>query len=75
MKTIFLSTILIIPSIWVLNESENIITNIIGLIYIVVLILLAKKNQRVKQLFIDTETELNYLTDKILKQDEDTRRG
>lgn len=67
MKTIFLSTILIIPCILVLNESETIITNIIGLIYIAVLIVLAKKNQRVKQLFIDAENEMNYITDKYFK--------
>lgn len=67
MKTIFLSTILIIPSILVLNESETIITNIIGPIYIAVLIVLAKKNQRVKQLFIDAENEMNYITDKYFK--------
>lgn len=67
MKTTFLSTILIIPSILVLNESETIITNIVGLIYIAVLIVLAKKNQRVKQLFIDAENELNYITERYFK--------
>lgn len=67
MKTTFLSTILIIPSILVLNESEIIIINIIGLIYIAVLIVLAKKNQRVKQLFIDAENELNYITERYFK--------
>lgn len=73
MKTTFLSTILIIPSILVLNESEIIIINIIGLIYIAVLIVLAKKNQRVKQLFIDAENELNYITERYFNY-ETTRR-
>ena len=67
MKTIFLSTILITPCLLVLNESGTIIPNLVGITYIAVLFVLSKKSERIKQLFIDTGTELNYLTDKILK--------
>lgn len=67
MKTIFLSTILFLPCLLVLNESETIIPNLIGITYIVALFVLSRKSERIKQLFIDTENELNYLTDKILK--------
>lgn len=67
MKTLLLSTILFLPCLLVLNESETIMPNLIGIAYIVALFVLSRKSERIKQLFIDTETELNYLTDKILK--------
>lgn len=67
MKTLLLSTILFLPCLLVLNESETMIPNVIGAIYIAVMFVLSRNNERIKQLFIDTETELNYITDKILK--------
>lgn len=67
MKTLLLSTILFLPCLLVLNESETIMPNLIGIAYIVALFVLSRKSERIKQLFIDTENELNYITDKILK--------
>lgn len=67
MKTLLLSTILFLPCLLVLNESETLIPNLVGITYIIALFVLSRKSERIKQLFIDTETELNYITDKILK--------
>lgn len=67
MKTLLLFTILFLPCLLVLNESETIMPNLIGIAYIVALSVLSRKSERIKQLFTDTENELNYLTDKILK--------
>lgn len=67
MKTLLLSTILFLPCLLVLNESETLIPNLVGITYIIALFVLSRKSERIKQLFIDTENELNYITDKIMK--------
>lgn len=66
MKTIFLSAILFLPCLLVLNESETVIPNIIGLLYIV-LTAYNLQTESGEKFAKSLKEEMNCLTDKILK--------
>lgn len=58
MKTLILSTILLLPCLAVLNESESILPNLFGLAYILILFALSRTNAGKKfcnRLYNETE--------------------
>lgn len=58
MKTLILSTILLLPCLAVLNESESILPNLFGLVYILILFALSRTNAGKKfcnRLYNETE--------------------
>lgn len=58
MKTLILSTILLLPCLAVLNESESILPNVLGLAYILILFALSRTNAGKKfcnRLYNETE--------------------
>ena len=66
MKNLLLSAILFLPCLLVLNESETVIPNIIGLLYIV-LTAYNLQTESGKKFAKSLKEEMNCLTDKILK--------
>lgn len=67
MKTIFLGTIILLPCLLIFNESEYVIVNLIGTLYIGLIYVLVTKCNRFKQFFVDFGNELDYYNDKIFK--------
>lgn len=58
MKTLILSTILLLPCLAVLNESESVLPNLFGLVYILILFALSRTNAGKKfcnRLYNETE--------------------
>nr|DAW10734.1 MAG TPA: hypothetical protein [Caudoviricetes sp.] len=66
MKNLLLSAILFLPCLLVLNESETVIPNIIGLLYIV-LTAYNLQTESGEKFAKSLKEEMNCLTDKILK--------
>lgn len=58
MKTLILSTILLLPCLAVLNESESVLPNVLGIAYILILFALSRTNAGKKfcnRLYNETE--------------------
>ena len=67
MKKILLGTIILLPCLLIFNESEYVIVNLIGALYIGLIYVLVTKCNRFKQFFVDFGNELDYYNDKIFK--------
>lgn len=67
MKTILLGTIILLPCLLIFNESEYVIVNLIGALYIGLIYVLVTKCNRFKQFLVDFGNELDYYNDKIFK--------
>lgn len=67
MKTILLGTIILLPCILIFNESEYVIVNLIGALYIGLLYVMITKCNRLRQLFVNFGNMLEYYNDKMFK--------
>lgn len=58
MKTLIITTLICLPCLAVLNESESVLTNLFGLVYILILFALSRTNagkKFCKRLYNETE--------------------